>query len=173
MAKKLKEEFSRKVTTYAVLHFNMKEVDYGPDGRGPDSETVDIAKLGLKSAADIHDYVRSNKLYEAYSSYQVSTVVADGISHRSSQYNKTPKVWFGRVQAAEDMKVIKFIRDAGGKPVQDLEPLVDAQPGAKGRHFVRTDGWTIQMLEAGDQVFDKASNKRLWPLQAPQAAPKP
>jgi hypothetical protein len=151
----------------------MKEVDYGPDGRGPDSETVDIASLGLKSAADVHEYVRLNKLYEAYATFQVSRIKADGITHASGRYNQTGKTWFGRVQAAEDLQIIRFDKDANGKPVQGTEPYTLHCPAAKGTFFVRTEGYTIQHLDKKDQVFDKATNKKIWPQEKPGAAPKP
>jgi hypothetical protein len=173
MAAKLKQEFDRRVTTYAILHFNMKEVDYGPDGRGPDSETVDIAALGLKSAADVHDYVRGNKFYEAYSTYQVSTVAFDGITHTSARYNETPKTWFGRVQPAEELIVETFDKQADGSHVRVQKPYTEVAPGAKGLHFVRTEGYTIQVLQEGDRVFDRAANRRIWPAATGPAPDAP
>lgn len=136
---------------------------YGDFGQA-DSDHMTLDDMGLKTADELHEFVRANDFYNGYKTYETSLIHAEGIDYVSAPQNVSGLTLFGTIKRAEDVIILK-----NGTDIR----LTDAHPETRGRAlFFDARGYSIGLAQ-GDRVFDRATNTQIWPQQRPAAKPTP
>lgn len=128
-----------------------------------DYTDVDTATLGGANMDALHDMVRKEDKYCAYSTYQVSVLTDEnGLEHRSAPINESRMVKFGEIKKAEDITVKAYT----GWIMTD-RIYADLFPDTRGKMMV-VCGRSISPREPDDIICDRATGKRIWPVPAPR-----
>lgn len=154
---------TRTVKNYARLY---KKVSFYSHAL---SEFVDQEMTGekFKDVAALHETVRADDNFCAYSTYQISILTDEnGIEHRSAPINESRMVKFGEIALAQKTYVPVYSGYSAG-----LRPYADMFPETRDKQVV-TCGVNVRLLQDDDIIHDRKTGQRVWPALTPRI-PRP